>query len=391
MKKIIFLYPFFLAMTILTFSCQEGKNTQNSKEAEDLHVIVNKNRPENPALSLKFEEDLSLTREGWWPSKVLVDDEENIYVSQVKGNMIYKFDSKGNEILKKEFPKGQGPGEFTSMAPRFSSDGRFFIYDRRQLRLTIMNSNYEIQNTLKFNEYRWVFHLDSEANMYFWVVKFLPRTKDANRVVLTKFSLSGEIIHEVFEYIWSIYAVDGKRIEHKHPLYKPYGMYKLDSRNNVFYAMSCTYEINVISPEGKKIKKIVKKGQSRKITDKEIKKAMSFFPFASKPSNMIAIPEFMPYIADFFIMENTYILVITFEDDFDKRTLAGDLFDENGIFQARVEVPKYYRWFDLMGPGNSNALVKGNHFYTIEADETEENFYVKRYKIIWNWTKAVKH
>lgn len=383
MKKAIFLHLAFLAIATLTISCQKAKDTQKSDEAAELQVVVNEDNPQNPGLSLKFEEELSLTKEGWWPSKVLVDDEGNIYVSQVKENLIYKFDYQGNEILKKEFPKGQGPGEFVSMAPRLSSDGRFFIYDRRQLRLTIMNNNYEIQNTLKFNEYRWIFHLDSEANMYFWVVKFLPRTKDANRVVLTKFSLSGEIIHEVFEYIWSIYAVDGKRIEHKHPLYKPYGMYKLDSRNNVFLAMSCNYEINVVSPEGKKIQKIVKKGQSRKMTDKDIEKAMSYFPFASKPGNQIIIPEFMPYIADFFIMGNSYILVITFKNDFDKRTLAGDLFDEDGIFQARVEVPKYYRWFDLMGPGNSNALVKGNHFYTIEADETEENFYIRRYKMVW--------
>lgn len=100
--------------------------------------------------------------------------------------------------------------------------------------------------------------------------------------------------------------------------------------------------------------------------------------------DMIIIPNQMPYIADFFILENNYLLVITFENDIDEEFLSGDLFDEKGIFLARVEVPKYYRWFELIGPGGSNALVKNNYFYTIEADQSEENFWVKRYKIIWN-------
>lgn len=54
--------------------------------------------------------------------------------------------------------------------------------------------------------------------------------------------------------------------------------------------------------------------------------------------------------------------------------------EEAEIYVARVEVPKYYRWFELIGSGRSNALIWNNYFYTIEADEAEENFYVKRYK-----------
>ena len=77
-------------------------------------------------------------------------------------------------------------------------------------------------------------------------------------------------------------------------------------------------------------------------------------------------------------------MLITFENDIDEELQAGDLFDEKGIYLAGVEVPKYYRWFELIGPGGSNALVKNNYFYPIEADQPEENFYVKRYKVIWD-------
>jgi hypothetical protein len=77
--------------------------------------------------------------------------------------------------------------------------------------------------------------------------------------------------------------------------------------------------------------------------------------------------------------------VITHESDYDEENVVGDLFDENDVFQTRVEVPKYsswYRYSSFYGFKN-NALYKKNHFYTIEVDESEENFYVKRYKMIW--------
>lgn len=77
-------------------------------------------------------------------------------------------------------------------------------------------------------------------------------------------------------------------------------------------------------------------------------------------------------------------MVITFENALDKDSLSGDLFDDEGIFQARVEVPKYDDWYSLIGPrGIGKALAEGNYFYTIEADAAEEVFSVKRYKMIW--------
>ena len=75
-----------------------------------------------------------------------MDEEENIYVYMIKENVIHMFDNSGNEVYKKEFRRGQGPNEFFSIVPRYASDGRVFIYDRRQLRMAIMNNKYEIQN-----------------------------------------------------------------------------------------------------------------------------------------------------------------------------------------------------------------------------------------------------
>jgi hypothetical protein len=265
-----------------------------------------------------------------------------------------------------------------------ASDKRLFVYDQRQFRLTIMSQDYAVQKILKFGEMRWEFCLDSEDRMYFWAVKFLPKTKDAQRLVLSKYSPSGDLLLEIMDYAWSIYLIRSENIEYKHPLFKPYGIYKIGPEKAVYYAMSDRYEINIVSAQGALWRRITRKGSARRVTEKDIEIALRDFPWASKPRSEIVIPELMPSIADFFILGNGYLLVITFENELDKSSMSGDLFDDQGVFQARVEVPKYDDWFSLIGPrGISKAVVAGDSFYTVEADAAEEIFSVKRYKMMW--------
>ena len=170
------------------------------------------------------------------------------------------------------------------------------------------------------------------------------------------------------------------------PLYDTSGMFKLDPDDNVYFAMSDKYEINIVSPQGQSVKKIVKEGQSRKVTKRDIEILTPPTNGASPYKIEYIAPEHVPYIADFFILDNKHLLVITHENDYDEETLAGDLFDEKGVYQTKVNVPKYYGWYrytEFFGI-KKNALYKKSHLYTIESDENEENFYIKRYKMIWN-------
>jgi len=378
-KSIILLTYILILSSLFCISCKKEKESQEG----DVKVVINEDVPQNPSLSLRFEEDLSITKEGWWPANVAVDDEENIYVFGEAENFIYKFDSNGDEIFKRVFPKGQGPGDFFFMDPFFSSDGKLYIFDKQLHRLTILNNNCEIQNTTKFEDSRYLLRLDSKGNMFFWVGKSSP---DGHKNVLSKFSPSGRLLEEIYEYATPRPDIDEEKMIFSWPLYFTAGIYKLDSNDNIYYAINNKYVVNVTSPEGQLVKKIIKLGQSRKVSKKDVERVMP--PVTETPpfkTEFIA-PEHIPYIADFFILDNSYILVITHENDYDEETLAGDLYDEKGIFQNRVEVPIYYLWnIDTYTSHiKKKALYKKNHFYTIESDKNEENFYVKRYKVIWN-------
>lgn len=383
MKKLIcfilILSSFFLYIGVLNISCQKGKE---EKEEGYVKVITNEGRPQNPSLSLTFVENLSITKEGWLPAEIEVDDEDNIYVFVETEMSIYKFDALGNGILKKAFPKGQGPGDFNFMDPYISSDGKLYIYDKMLRKITTLNKNCEIQETIKIEGLAYILRIDSKGNMIFWVGKSSP---SGHKHVLSKFSSSGKLLYEIFEYFTPSPEINEEKMIFSWPLYFTSGIYKLDSDDNIYYAVTDKYEINVVSSEGQLVKRIEKTSQSRKVTKKDIESVTPSVKETAPFKTKFIAPEHVPYIADFFILDNKYLLVVTHENGYDKETLVADLFDEKGIFQTRVEVPKYYQWNIDISTSimKKKAVYKKNHFYTIEADGSEENFYVKRYKMIW--------
>jgi hypothetical protein len=205
----------------------------------------------------------------------------------------------------------------------------------------------------------------------------LPQTTSKHRLVLTKYSAAGKAQCELHEYVWgqTYDKTKGKYVDH---LFRPQLKYNIDSHDNIYDAMTDKYEINIVSPGEELIRTIKKRGQARKVTRKDIDKFMPSSSEALRVRQEYNIPEHMPCIADLFVLDNSYILVVTFENDISSSTLAGDLFDDKGLYRARIQIPKYYRWNFLLAPSENNAIYRNNYFYTIEADETEENFYVKR-------------
>jgi len=373
--------PIF-ALILVFYACKKSgiESSISIRDAEDIVYIKNEAKPGSSTFELEFTQDLSLFEEDWWPRKLLIDEPGNIYVRTGPEIVLRKFSPGGNEINRKEFPKGQGPGEFRGFDPCLSKNGNIYIADWSQRRLTLLDTNFNILELSKMKLYGFIFRLDSRNNMYFLSVELLPNTTDRQKLVFTKCSPSGEPVLRIHEYEWGQYQ-DNNGIYHT-DAFQTQLRYKIDSKDNAYYAATNKYEINVISPDGKVIKRITKKGKSRKLTRIEIN---SFEPEKSRPRHVTDIPENMPYIADLFLLENDFLLVVTFESGEDDDYLIGDLFDDEGMYLVRVQIPKYYRWNYLIQPYKIGAVLKNNSFYTIESDENEERFWVKRYKVTWNY------
>ncbi len=363
----------------------------NSKK----EIVEKKNiQEEHPRYSsLAFTEDLRIDRENWYPSGLEIDDEGKIYVFEVDYAKIYIYDKDGNEVGRKEFKQGQGPGDINFMDPTFSSDGNLYIFDKMIQRLTIFTKEWKILDTRELRRelgrdflFLW---LDSRNFMYFWTYKtnFIEGKYSPSRTLI-KLSPSGQFLGEIFEYrdigeeYW--FEQSQKNITYVY-LYSPFGTFKLDAEDFLYYAVSDKYEINVISPQGEFVRKIIKSAKPRKVTEKDTAEHISGFKKALSRYGMVEffIPDRMPAIADFFVFDNKYILVVTFENPIDSPTLSGDMFDDQGNFLSRVEVPKYSRYGDWNGLFKKGAINKKNYFYTIEYKD-EDNRIVKRYRVTWN-------
>lgn len=328
--------------------------------------------------TIAFKETLSITREGWFPFRLMIDGKGNFFVTSGREKTFFIFDAAGKEIARRQIPKGQGPGEFDGFDPVFSSDGLIYAADWPQRRLTILDSSFKVLEIKKMALYGDIFQMDSEGRQYFLAYQ-ASKAKERNRVALTQCSPSGKILKEMAAYEWGprrrgagVYEDDLFRTQLK---------YALDDQDNVVYALSNRYEITILSPEGKTVRTIAKDVKPRKVDKADVDRLL---PDPSKSPTKYLLPDRVPAIAGIFPLNKGRLIVITFERTGEEATVAGDLFDEKGHFLETILVPKFYHWDFLLAPQKSCAFIRGDDFYTIESDRDEEVFWVKRYRILWN-------
>jgi hypothetical protein len=329
--------------------------------------------------AITFKEDLRLSQADWFPYRLNVDAEGNIYVLSGKERTFIVFDPSGRERSRRQIAKGQGPGEFSDFDFVFDKSGRLLAADWAQRRLTVFDKDFRIDKIEKLNLYGDQFLMDSKGQRYFLAYQILAKARERNRVVLTRCDANGKILKEIASYEWGPRRRGDGTFEED--LYRIQLKYALDPQDNVCYAFSNKYEVFVVSPEGEAVQTIKKEAKTRKVTKEDIDRLLP--PSSSKSPYKHIIPDNVPPIAGIFPLKNDYLLVVTFEKAGQDTALAGDLFDGGGRLVATVSVPKYYNWDFLLAPQKSRALVRGDYFYAIEADADEENFWVKRYKIVW--------
>ena len=385
LKKNIVTQFFIFILCAFMIHCNSKNENVEKKNIQEEHSRYK---------SFKLTEDLRIYRENWYPGALEIDDEGKIYIFEVDYAKIYIYDKHGNEVGQKEFQQGQGPGDIYFMDPTFSSDGNLYILDKKNQRLTVFNREWKIMDTRelrKKHKKNFLFlRLDSRNCIYSWIHKrnFIEG-KYSPTIALVKLSPSGKFLGEIFEYR----DLDGeyllkdsqKNIQYV-CLYPPFGAFKLDAEDFLYYAVSDKYEINVISPQGVFVRKIIKTTKTRKVTEKDTGRQISNFKKALSRFGRVEfiIPDRMPAIADFFVFENKYILVVTYENPMDSPTIRGDLFDNEGNFLSNVNIPKYKHW-SLWGVlFKKCAIYKNNHFYTIEYKD-DDSLIVKRYKVNWRY------
>jgi len=364
----------FLLVLILLVSCKKQKAEWKGiiEEVDGVTIVKNPKEPMCGEEEFQLEEELVIGRDikdadpFLLISYIAVDDEENIYVSDTRECHIRVFDKDGNP-LRTIGTKGEGPGEL--MFPSYIQ-----IYSQKEI-------------VIQARVFLHFFSLQGEflRRLNISSIRGPIVNSDGNIIACEGISLnSGSEQKRILKMFDSelnpIRTITTSLLETKMPEVHYWEMrwgyipihWGVSKEGSFIWGDRTKYEINVLSREGKLIKKIIKDCIQRKMTEEDKKRLMDewFDGNPPPPGYTFEFPRYFPAFHSFACDDDGSILVGTYEETEDGKEYIYELFDSQGKYIARI--PHRLR----------NFILKKGKIYTIEEDE-EGYYLVKRYKVIW--------
>ena len=391
--KIISVILFISAFVLLT-SCQRKKAEWKGtiEEANGVTVVKNPNEPFYDEDIFSLKEDLTVgekEREDYvfyQARDVEADSEGNIYVLDIGDKQIKVFNKKG-QFLRVISRKGQGPGELVSPIDIYI-DERDLIYvtDSENNRISVFNKQGNFVNSKNFKEISVgkIIGVNPHGEITLITNKFSAES-DKNYMVLDYsvniYSPGFELLenlHNLSISIMQIFTKDGSMLALSVPFQNKLCS-TMDALGNIYLGESQDYSVQVFSPEGELIRKILKECERNKVTKQDIENYVNEQYLEDKNERKfwlrtvteeIRAPEYKPVFETFFFAQDK-LLVQRIEAS-EKENSVLDVFDSEGKYIARVPL--------IVRP----KIWKGNNLYTLEEDE-EGYQVVKRYKVTWKY------
>jgi hypothetical protein len=360
--------------------------------------------PETPKYSgkaapeLVFKQELSIPLVGRRYS-FDVDKTGNIYILESLEGSIIVYDKDG-KIIGQFGKKGQGPGEFENSAYlSVSPEKKICVLDRPRKAIQIFDMNGKWLERRQFLSVGMMNNLqfDSGGCVYIQDMRNLFALKDEERIKrglaglsrLQKFNSRFEKIMDV--EIWdNRFLKRAQDVGYNFLLYHDIFYYQIDSNNCLYCGDSSRYEIRQLTPEGRVIKIIKKKAERIPTTKQDLTNYLEAFPEMKDQDREMAKTK--PIFLDFHVLDKIGLLVGTYEDEWNNQgMLYCDLFDQDGVYIAKVKVPRYYYSKDQDSISEQrNRLFKNGRCYSIVYNEKDEALELVRHSVELKWLKRKK-
>jgi len=391
--KIISVILFISAFVLLT-SCQKQKAKWKGtiEEADGVTVVKNLKEPFYDEDIFSLEEDLTIGEKEreeyvfYRARDIEADSEGNIYVLDIGDKQIKVYNKKGH-FLRVISRKGQGPGELSSPIDIYIDEkDLIYISDSENNRISVFNKQGDFVNSKNFKEVS--------------VGKIIGANPQGEIILITnKMSAESDRNYLVLDYSVNIYSPGFELLENLHNLSIPIMQHftkdgsmlalsvpfqnklcsTMDALGNIYLGESQDYSVQVFSPEGRLIRKILKECERNKVSQQDIENYVNEQYLEDKNERKfwlktvteeIKAPEYKPVFATFFFSQNK-LLARRLESS-EKEISVLDVFESEGRYIARVPLKVRPR------------IWKGNNLYTLEEDE-EGYQVVKRYKVTWKY------
>jgi len=371
-----------LSLNLLLISCGGRKGEWEGTidyEANGTEIVRNPMKPIYDEGVFSLEEDLVIgQKEGeeeymFNQISIDVDNNENIYVFDTKIVEIRVFNKSG-KYLRSIGKKGQGPGEIQMPAPtafQITAHNEIMVFDVSTRKIIFFSLNGEYLREVS-------------ASSLTWVANPLRMTPKGNFVARIVFPPISDTIHELkmFDFKFTFLSTLAKlketpsKPEIINPM-KPSLSFAITQDDKIIWGTTNRYELFILNPQGKIIKKIYKKNKLAKLTvhDRE-RYRKQYEPILTWLGSQykINLPKHYPAFNNIFADDEGRLFIQTYERVKNKEYIYYfDVFDNIGRFIAKVPIKVR---------GSNQLIWKKNNLYAVEVDDDGYPF-VKRHKIVW--------
>lgn len=392
MRRILLIFTLFILL--IPISCSKKPESEARVEIIDgIEHVHNTGTPMHPDKSVTFEEELSVGGEEYdmlfRPQGFNVDQNENIYISDMQDQSIKVFDRTG-EFIRTIGQKGEGPGEFAFIGRMtFLPDGRLMVMDSRARRLNLFDSDGTYLDSHNWTKGLGRLHYATDSTCLLSVFEFGggDNPLKGRKLFVKKFDFEGNEIQLIGEFraeemkIHSESRSGGGSIAVAiAPPYSPHSIFAADrTRQHLYHCNNDEYMVEIFDKEGNVFRRIDRPYEPLPFTGDDAKKFRSRYDSSSmeglkKMVQGMAMPPVKTVMAQMLVDDVGNLWVETHEqrEVEEKVFTAYDIFNPDGFYEAKV-------WIDL-----KPEIFLNGKMYRMHSDEETGYSHVKRYRTIWN-------
>jgi hypothetical protein len=349
---------------ILSICCGKHGAQWKGTIAEENGVTIVKN-PKDPMFHgeiLSLEEEFSLggqgdANEGTFSEvrDIAVDEADKIYVLDYKESQVKVFGPDGKYLMSIG-KKGEGPGEMDRPRALSLNSNELMVLGLNR-RLSFFSLDGEPRRSLSTKEI-WALYAEMDSQGKIVITEGLV-AMDSVTYRIKKFDAQMNLLQELAS------SPAPNSLTGFDP-FMPIHYWLIDRHDNIIYGYPEKYEIQVLSPEGKLLKKICRDYDPVAVSEKEKEEEKKDAP----PELKFSFSKYHSAYSRFAVDDEDRLFVRTWERPENGDTYFHDVFDPQGRYLARILLPK------------RPVVIKKNKLYSVEEDE-EGYQAVKRYKIAW--------